>query len=324
MLRVALLLLSVPLLAHGGEGLYYATRNRQMITVTCPQVMSIPPPAQWLRVVGCDIDYTHPAFTESDDRLTEVYFAIRMRNARPDAPVSLVAASHDPQVLAIVQQALESGAPVDDETFTVAMLRVVDLLRAAREVDGYARSGLVERFLARRTLDGFSAPLTPDAVVLDLHSRPTFVRPGIEAGAGLLLVLAAAAPRRRKAVIAEPAPAPPPVPPPPLGRRLPPAMLLNLGPSASLSDIEYAPPLGSREEVVARISSVFAPLTDEGGGKYSAGGDDWRLQFDAGSGEPIWAVTVDVRGSDDALAALDRLGRETTWRVFIPRLGTFR
>jgi hypothetical protein len=140
----------------------------------------------------------------------------------------------------------------------------------------------------------------------------------------LLLVLAAAALRRRKAAVAEPAPAPTPVPAATLERRLPPAMLLNLEPTASLSDIEYAPPLGSREEVVARISSVFAPLTDEGGGKYSAGGDDWRLRFDAGSDEPVWAVKVDVRGSEDALAALDRLARETTWRVFVPRLGTFR
>lgn len=300
--------------------MYYATRNRQVTTVTCPQVMGSPPEARWLRVVGCDIDYTHPAFTESGDRITGMYFAMRMRNERHDAPVSLVAATRDPQVLAVAQQALGNGAALDEEAFTIAMLRVVDILRAAREVDGYARSGIVERLLVRRTLAGFSAPLTPDVIVLDLHARPTFVRPGIEVGAGLLLLLAAAVRRRRKGVVVEPAPAPPPQ----LERLLPPAMLLNLESSASVNDIEYAPPLGSREEVSARIWGVLGPLTEEGAGKYSAGGDDWRIGFDPGRGDPVWAVAVDVRGSDAALAALDRLSRETNWRVFVPRLGTFR
>ena len=111
MLRLALLLLSLPLLAHGGEGMYYAMRNRQMTTVTCPQVMPSPPPeARWLRVVGCDIDYTHPAVTESGHRISGMYFALRMRNDRQDAPVSLVAATRDPQVLAVAQQALGNGA----------------------------------------------------------------------------------------------------------------------------------------------------------------------------------------------------------------------
>jgi hypothetical protein len=319
LLRVALLLLSLPLLAHGGEGMYYATRNRQVTTVTCPQVMVSAPEARWLRVVGCDIDYTHPAFTESGDRITGMYFAMRMRNERHDAPVSLVAATRDPQVLAVAQQALGNGAALDEEAFTIAMLRVVDILRAAREVDGYARGGIVERLLVRRTLAGFSAPLAPDVIVLDLHARPTFVRPGIEIGAGLLLLLAAAAWRRRKVVVVEPAPTPPPQ----LERLLPPAMLLNLDSSASVNDIEYAPPLGSREEVSARIWGVLGPLTEDGG-KYSAGGDGWRIEFDPGSGEPVWAVAMDVRGSDAALAALDRLSRETNWRVFVPRLGTFR
>jgi hypothetical protein len=99
---------------------------------------------------------------------------------------------------------------------------------------------------------------------------------------------------------------------------------LNLEPSAAPSDIECAPPLGNRQEVVARITDALGALTAEGAARYGIGGSDWRLIFDLGGDESVWTVTVDVRGSDAALTALDRLARETRWRVYVPRLGAFR
>jgi hypothetical protein len=390
LLRIALLLLSIPLLAHGGDGIYETVRNRQMTTVTCPEFMRSPPTARWLRVIGCEIDYTHPAITASGDHVTEMYFGMRTRNERRDAPVSLIVATRDPQALAVAQQALANGAEITDETFTIAMLRVVGILRAAREVDGYARNGIVERLITRRALAEFDAPLTSHVIVLDLHAGPSVLTPGIEAGAGLVLLLTGAALRRRRqpVAVAEPAPdavaesapeavavtaveppveppeaargvtevstaageapleisealsvaldgppvaAPPPeapawsdTPPVILERQLPPAMLLNLEPSASVNEIEYAPPLGNQQEVAARISSVLGPLASEGNGKYSVGGKGWLLAFDLGRDDSVWTAAVDVRGSEAGLDALDRLARETTWRVFVPRLGTFR
>ena len=327
MLRLVLLLLSLPLLAHGGEGIYYAARNRQPTTVNCAQFMQTPPQAQWLHVIGCDIDYMHPAFSGSGDRLREMFFAMRTRNEPPTAPVSLMIATRDPQALAVGQQAFGTGSNIDEESFTIAMLRIVDILRAAREVDGYARSGVIERFLIRRELTGFSAPLEADAIVLDLHARPSLLRPVIELAAALLLGAAALRRRRQPTAIdvsadrgAEPAATIAPV----LEPRLPPVLLLNLEPTAPLSDIEYAPPLGSPEEVASQIAAVFGTLAPEGDGKYSVGGSDWRLEFDLGRDDPVWAVAVRVRGTDAALAALDRLTGETSWRVYVPRLGTFR
>jgi len=327
LLRVVLLLLSIPLLAHGGEGLYGAAGNRQMTTVSCDQFMLTPPKARWLRVTGCDIDYMHPGFSTSAGRVTEMFFAMRRRNEPPDAPVSLIVATRDPQALAAAQPALGNDTGIDEEAFTVAMLRVIDILRAAREVDGCARSGIVQRVLARRELSGFGAPLTDDAIVMDLHARPSFLIPGIETGAGLVLLTAAALRRRRGPAGAEAGgegavlAAPPALA---LERRLPPAMLLSLDASAALTEIEYAPPLGNPQEVVARITDAFGALTAEGDARYSIGGPDWRLIFDLGRDESVWTVTVDARGSDAALDALDRLARETRWRVYVPRLGAFR
>jgi hypothetical protein len=325
--RVVLGVLSIPLLVHGGEGLYYAVSNRQMTSVSCDQFMLTPPQARWLRVTGCDIDYMHPGFSATAGRVTAMFFAVRRRNEPQDAAVSLIVATRDPQALAAAQPALGNDTDIDEEAFTVAMLRVVDILRAAREVDGYARSGIVQRVLDRRELSGFGAPLTDDAIVMDLHARPSRLTPGIETGAGLVLLTAAAWRRRRAPAAAEATGEAPARTEPPglaLERRLPPAMLLNLYPSAALSEIEYAPPLGSPQEVVARITDAIGALTVEGDTRYSIGGSDWRLIFDLGRDESVWTVTVDVRGRDAALEALDRLARETGWRVYVPRLGAFR
>ena len=315
------------MLVHGGERLYSAFGNRQMTSVSCDQFMLAPPTARWLRVTGCDIDYMHPGFSASAGRVTEMFFAMRRHDEPQDAPVSLIVATRDPQALAAAQPTLVSDAAVDEETFTVAMLRVVGILRAAREVDGYARTGIVQRLLARRELSGFGAPLDDGAIVMDLHARPAFVMPGIEAGAGLLLLVTAALRRRRlqpvagtagdaAAVDTEPAAA--------LERRLPPAMLLNLEASAALSEIEYAPPLGNAQEVLARITDALGALTSEGETRYSVGGPDWRLIFDLGRDESVWTVAVEARGSDAAVEALDRVARETSWRIYVPRLGAFR
>jgi hypothetical protein len=382
--RFALLLLSIPLLAHGGDGISQAVRNRQMTTVTCPQFMLVPPKARWLRVTGCEIDYTRPAITAAGSQVTEMYFAMRTRDEPGSAPVSLIVATRDPRALAVAQQALGNGTPVDDEAFTIAMLRVVDILGAAREVDGYARGGIIGRMITRRALAGFGTPLSSELVVLDLHARPSFLIPGMEAGAGVALLIAAAALRRRRPAVAvaergpaesetalapaetvegtvehpeppldiaeswtemaqplaeinpppaaaasesaaQPEPPAPPEPPPQiLERRLPPAMLLNLDPSASVTEIEYAPPLGNAQEVAERIAGVLGPLTAAGDGRYSVSGSDWRLDFDLGRDDSVWTASVDARGSEAALDALDRVVRETSWRVFVPRLGAFR
>ena len=330
MLRFALLLLSIPLLAHGGEALYYAARSRHVTTVSCDQVTRVPPRVRWLRVTGCDIDYMHPGFRTSGTQVNELFFAMRKRNEGQDASASLLVATRDRQALTAAQDALAGGSEVDDETFTVAMLRVVDILRAAREVDGYARAGLLDRLLARRALAGFGPPLTPDAIVLDLHARPPLLAAAMETGAGLFLLSGAALWRRRAPAAGapigstgSPADAASSVPPS-AARPLPPAMLLNLEPSAPRTDIEYAPPLGSRQEVAAQITRVLGTLVEEGDGRYGVAGADWRLGFDVGREDPVWTVAVEVRGNEAAVEALDTLARETSWRVYVPRLGVFR
>lgn len=328
LVTAALLLVSLVLLAHGGEGLYHAATNRQPVALTCNQLVQQRPRAMWLRVSGCDIDYLGAGYRESNGHLDELFFPMRPPSQPPTSPIALVVATADPQVLAVAARTIGNNQQPDQETYLVMMLRIVTMLRASKEVDGYARSGIIERLQTRRALAGLSAPLAPDFVALDLHAKPSSVTPGIEAGVGLALLLAALASRRRapratsvdetigdsggEAAFVATSP-----------RRLPALMLLNLAPSPAASDLENAPPFGSHEEVIGRIVGILGPLGDAADGRKTVQGPDWSLAFDLGRDDQVWTITVDARGGDDSIAALERLASETGWQIFVPRLGTF-
>lgn len=329
LLTAALLLVSLVLIAHGGEGLYHAATNRQPVAVTCSQLVQQRPRALWLRVSGCDIDYLGAGYRESNGRLEELFFPMRPPSQPPASPIALVVATADPQVLAIAAKTIGNNQQPDQESYLVMMLRIVTMLRASKEVDGYARSGFIERLQTRRALAGLTAPLAPDFVVLDLHAKPSLVIPAITVGIGLALLLAALALRRRRpraAVVDEPmavdssgedalaAPTP---------RRLPAVMLLNLGPSPAADDLETAPPLGSHEEVVERIAGILGPLSGAEDRRITVERPGWSVRFDLGGDERVWTIAVETRGGDESIAALETLARETGWQIFVPRLGTF-
>jgi hypothetical protein len=327
----ALLLFSLVFLAHGGEALYYAAINRQPVVVTCDQFIRQRPNALWLRVTGCDIDYLGAGYRESGGRLDELFLPARPPSQLPTSPVSLVVATNDPQVLAIAGTTIENNQRPDQDVFVGMMRRIVTMLRASKEVEGYARSGVIERLQTRRALAGLTAPLASNFVVLDLHARPSFVRPGVEVGIGLVLGIIAITWRRGRVQVAavevEALPVAsrlreePPVAPP--SRRLPSVMLLNLGPSASVSELESAPPLGPRDRVGGRIGGILGATQATQDGRATVSGPGWSLAFDLGQEDQVWAITVDAFGGDGSIDALESLARETGWRIFVPKLGAF-
>lgn len=331
LLTAALLLASLVFLVHGGEALYHAAVNRQPVTVTCDQFVRQRPSALWLRVTGCDIDYLNAGYRESSGRLDELFLPIRPPSQPPTSPVTLVVATSDPQVLAIAGTAIGNNRQPDQDAYVGMMRRIVTMLRASKEVEGYARSGFIERLQTRRALAGLAAPLGPDFVVLDLHARPSFVRPGIEAGIGLGLLLVSIPWLRARtgnaAVPIEEPPAgsdsgrEPPIELP--SRRLPSVMLLNLGPSAGVSELESAPPLGPRDQVRGQIGAILGATESAQDGRVTVGGPGWLLAFDLGQEDQVWTITVEARGSDGSIGALERLARETGWRIFVPKLGNF-
>ena len=100
-------------------------------------------------------------------------------------------------------------------------------------------------------------------------------------------------------------------------------MLLNLEPSATAGDLEWDPPFGSPEEVLERIAAVLGPLHGPADRRKTVQGPGWSLAFDLGRNDRVWTIVVETRGSDESIAALEKLARDTGWQIFVPRLGTF-
>ena len=321
-MRFVLLSVGVPLLALGGQGLYGVARSRQQVAVTCEELARQPPRALWLRVTGCELDYLNPGYREWRGQMTELFFSVRPASQPKTVPAPLVAATRDPEALAVARSAIGPGGQPDQEAFIVAMLRIVSILRASREVEGYARGGLIEVLRARRTLASLGAPLASGYVVIDLHARPRMVVPAAETGAGAVAFLGFAVLilRRRRRAVAAPvaasiaAPIAAPV-------ALPPMLLLNLERSATPAAVEHAPPLGSMAEVDARLRSALPDIRLDNGVASVAGTDYW-VQIDRGGTDPVWTATVTAQGGG-AEDALRTLSTATRWRLYIPKRGEF-
>lgn len=335
LLKIALVLLALPLLAIGGDGIYHAAISRQQVTVSCDELVREPRRALWVRVTGCSVDYLGAGYyRESGGRITELFLPARPALQPKTNPAALVISTKDPEVLALLQATVGGGQEPDQEAFLVMMLRVVTKLAVSRDVDGFVPGGIAGLVQARRARAALNAPVAPQFVVLDLHAEPSFMMPAIVAAAGLALLLAGLSIRwRRKrgrageaeaeesgAVVTPATPAVAEV-----ARRIPPAMLLNLDASAGTSDIEHAPPLGGRTEVVARIAENIVDFGETGfdaEGRRVLSGPDWTLLLDIGTGEVVWTVTAEARG-DRSLAPLAELARRTGWRIYLPKRGEF-
>jgi hypothetical protein len=343
LLKIACLLTSVPLAALGGEGLYHVARNRQPVVLTCDQFVQNPPRALWLRITGCDVDYMNVGYQEESGRIVALLFPVRLKG-QPSGPAALVAATRDPEALAIVQDTIIGRAPADSELFLVSMLRIVTKLRLSREVEGCARSGAIDAWRTRAILSVLKVPLAQRFAVLDLHTRPSYLGAGVQTGAGLLLLVVGLTVRSRPAPTAmheiEPpealatavdatvcAPDPPEavrepaivVDPP---QRLPAMLLLNLDLHADAGAIEHAPPIGTRSDTITAVRKALGAVDVDGDGCATARGPGWTLRLDPGREEPVWTVTATACG-DESLPALQTLLRDTGWRIFIPKVGRF-
>ena len=185
-------------------------------------------------------------------------------------------ATRDPSVLAIAQGGIGEGQQPNQEQFLIMMLRIVTALNAARRIEGRLRVGWMDRLRARRVLSGLTTPVAPSAMVVDLHASPAYTGPAIQMALGTALVIAAVVLFRKGrrteldlAPAAEPVLATEAVVTAPV--RLRGLLLLNLAPGANAADIEYAPPLGNRDEVIERIAQAIGGIQFDARGRGVSG-----------------------------------------------------
>ena len=328
-LRFALLLVGLPLLADGVDGLYHAVRSQSLASTTCEQFQLARPHSGWLRLTGCEIDYMRAGYREVRGRTTELFIPVRPLGSSPAQPSALVLSTRDPDLLAIVERGLAGPARKDPEAFLLMMLKIVTAMNVVSEIQGFTRSPL-DMLPTRRGLGAIKAPLADDFVVLDLGDRPRLLFPALESIGGAVALLAwlfgSGSRRRRSAPTGEPGAGrgitPSPVMSPDSDRRLRHLMLVNLPPHADAAALEGAPALGSQGAVRAALARVLPGITftHEGIGQFNR--PDHSIRLGLGTEPEVWTATLEVSG-DAAPEALQRLVTQTGWQVYAPLLGRF-
>jgi hypothetical protein len=98
-------------------------------------------------------------------------------------------------------------------------------------------------------------------------------------------------------------------------------LLVNLKPSQGAAEIETAPPLGSRAEVIGTIRSI-APDIDFANGRGELSATDHKVTIDLGDHDPVHAAVVAAEG-DSGIEVLRALLERARWRAYAPRAGVF-
>ena len=317
--RIALLLIGVPLLVHGGEALYVAARSRVQTRLTCAEYALARPRSDWVRLSGCEVDYIRAGYRETRGRMSELVLPLRPAGSSPAFPASVVLATSEPAILEIAERAIgTSAAARDQESFTVSMLQIVSAMGVGRDIEGLARTPLAA-FRTRSSIAAIRAPLSDNLVVVDLYAHPRLLVPAIEAAAGanaLLVVLFLSMRARRRVTTG------PELPPAAAPISLRGVMLLNLPEFATAIEIEGAPPLGEQESVRMILGSILPGLTFDEHGRATFTRPDVVATVDVTSATPVHTAVISLEG-EAADETLRRLLSKTGWRAFSPKRGVF-
>lgn len=99
-------------------------------------------------------------------------------------------------------------------------------------------------------------------------------------------------------------------------------LLLRLPPSANASDIENAPPLGTREAVERRIAELVPGIRFDESGQGSVSGPDHLLVVDLGPDALVPTAVARAEG-DEGIELLKTLLTSAGWRAYSPRTASF-
>jgi hypothetical protein len=353
MLKLILLVPAAALLLLAGEGIYHAARGRHQVSIACDQFHREPPSPRVL-VSGCEINYAGAGYRESGGQVEELFLPSRPALG-PSVPAPIVVATRDPAAIALARTVLGGGRAPTTEQSLDTMRKVVAQLQISGGIDGLVRTGVIERLRSQRILSGLAPPIADDAVIVDLHGTPDFVRPGLAFISGALLALLALWPLRRvqRAVDVDVPSLPtralpvdielsqydpdlafdeltdqgemptlqPSASPQVIPVSLPRLLLLALDASSGPEAIETAPPLGSRAEVVAILRGVISDLAVDPA-RVVLARPDGSVSVDLGPNDPVPTAVIEARGQAGA-ALVKEVLIMTGWRAFAPKTGLF-
>jgi hypothetical protein len=99
-------------------------------------------------------------------------------------------------------------------------------------------------------------------------------------------------------------------------------LLLNLKPTDGLDQIETAPALGPKDEVINALQSWVPGIAFDENGKGEVAGRDHRLTLDIGRHPEVHAAVASAEG-DEGIELLRSVLEREGWRAYAPRAGVF-
>jgi hypothetical protein len=99
-------------------------------------------------------------------------------------------------------------------------------------------------------------------------------------------------------------------------------LLLNLKPTDGLEQIETAPPLGRRDEVIMALQGVAPGMSFDADGRADYIEHDYRLTIDLGRGNPVHTAVAAAEG-DTGVELLRAVMEREGWRAYAPKAGVF-
>jgi hypothetical protein len=99
-------------------------------------------------------------------------------------------------------------------------------------------------------------------------------------------------------------------------------LLLNLKPTDGPEQIEKAPPLGRKDEVIMALHGVAPGMRFDANGKGELIESDHRLTIDIGGTNPVHAAVAAAEG-DTAIELLRMVMEREGWRAYVPKAGVF-
>jgi hypothetical protein len=114
----------------------------------------------------------------------------------------------------------------------------------------------------------------------------------------------------------------PPAPQTRLHLRLRGLLLLNLRPNDGLEQIETAPPLGSREDVITAVRAAVPGIAFDAQGQGKLAANDHSVTIDLGPHPQVHAAVAAAEG-DAGIEFLRAVIERQGWRAYAPKAGVF-
>ncbi len=100
-------------------------------------------------------------------------------------------------------------------------------------------------------------------------------------------------------------------------------LLLNLPREAGAGQIEQAPPLGPRDQVVSALAGALPGIAFDADGRGVFTRPGYSVHVACEPGDPVVTAVIRAQGDGGALVALRHLTAKTGWRLFLPRRNAF-